>query len=120
MEYYKDVIILLLIVVPYWVFVKDTYISRNRETFRKALRGIAVGWVMVVVSAAIIMGVDYLLASSDYETQQITNGAGDRLLFAALLGWVFPAFVVFFAWLAHLGINKIRRRWFPHVVFKRF
>ena len=120
MGYYKDIIILLLIFVPYIIFVRNTYIGRDRETFKKALLSIAVGWAMVVASAALITGVDYFLADSEYDALQITNGAVDRLLFAALLGWVFPAVVIFFAWVIHLGINKIRRRWFPHIVFKRF
>ncbi len=120
MGYYKDIIILLLIVVPYIVFVRNTYIARNRETLKKALFSIAIGWAMVVASAVLITGVDYLLAESAYDASQITSGAIDRVLFAVLLGWVFPAVVVFFAWVIHLGINKIRRRWFPHIVFKRF
>ena len=120
MGYYKDIILLLLIFVPYIIFVRNTYIGKDRKTLKKALLSIAVGWAMVAVSSILIMGVDYLLADSEYDASQITSGASDRILFAILLGWVFPAVVVFFAWLVHLGINKIRRRWFPHIVFKRF
>lgn len=118
--YYKDIIVILLVVVPYLVFVRNTYIDRNRETLHKAILAVGVGWVMVITSAAIIMGVDYLLASTEYEIQRVTVGAMDRLVFAALLGWVFPAFVIFLAWVVHLGVHKIRRRWFAHVVFKHF
>ena len=120
MGYYKDIIILLLIFVPYIIFVRNTYIARDRETLKKALLSIAIGWVMVVVSAVLITGIDYLLANSEYDASQIASVAIDRVLFAVLLGWVFPAIVIFFAWVLHLGINKIRRRWFPHIVFKRF
>lgn len=119
-ESYKDIIVLLLIIVPYVVFIRNTYVDKNRETFNKAILAVAVGWALVVISAAVITGVDYLLASTEYETHRVVSGAVDRLIFAGLLGWVFPAFVIFFAWIAHLGIHKIRRRWFPHIVFKHF
>lgn len=120
MGYYKDIIILLLILVPYIIFVRNTYIARDRETLKKAVLSIVIGWAMVVASAALITGVDYLFANSEYDALRIASEAVDRLLFAVLLGWVFPAVVIFLAWVIHLGINKIRRRWFPHIVFKRF
>ena len=119
-EYYKNFIVLLLILVPYLVFIRGTYIDRNRATLNRALIAIGVGWVLVIVSSAIIMGVDYLFIATEFEKQQIISDVSDRLMFAAMLGWVFPALVIFFAWLIHLGINRIRRRWFPHLVFKRF
>ena len=119
-EYYKNLIVVLLILIPYIVFVRNTYIDKNRETLRKAILAVGIGWALVVVSAAIIIGVDFLLASTEYESQRVTVDVVDRLIFAALLGWAFPGFVILFAWLMHLGIHKIRRRWFAHIVFKRF
>ena len=119
-EYYKNFIVLLLIFVPYLVFIRGTYIDRNRATLNRAFIAIGVGWVMVVVSSAIIMGVDYFFIATEFEKQQIISDISDRLMFAAMLGWVFPALVIFFAWIIHLGINQIRRRWFPHLILKRF
>ena len=119
-ELYKELILILLIAVPYLVFVWDHYVDRDARTLKRALKAIAIGWVMVVLSAAIIMGVDYLLAQTEYEMQKALALLSDRLLFAGLLGWIFPAMIVFIAWGVHLGIHKVRRRWFPHIVFKRF
>lgn len=119
-EHYKNLIVLLLIAVPYLVFVRGTYIDRNKATLIRAFIAIGVGWAMVVASSVIIMGVDYLFIATEFERQKIISDISGRLMFAAMLGWVFPALVIFFAWIIHLGINRIRRRWFPHVVFKRF
>ena len=120
-EYYKNFIVLLLIIVPYFVFIWDAYIDKDKATLRRAIIAVSVGWALVVASSVIIMGVDYLLAESAFDRRRITSVIADRLMFAAMLGWVFPALVVFFAWVTHLGINRIRRRWFPHLVFnKRF
>ena len=117
--YYKNIIVLLLIIVPYLVFIWNIYIDKDKATLKRAMLAIGVGWVMVVGSLLLITGIDYLLADSEYHVDRIVSGISDRLMFAAMLGWVFPALVVFIAWLLHLGINKLRRRWFPHLVFKR-
>ena len=108
---YKDIIILILIVVPYIVFVRNTIIDRSQETLRQALIAVGVGWALVVISSFIISGVDYLLASSEFQKQQITNNLLDKHMFAAVVGWVFPALVIFIAWLLHLLYNNLRRKW---------
>ena len=119
-EYYKNIIVLLLIIVPYLVFIWDTYVDKDKTTLRRAIIAVGVGWALVVASSIIIMEIDYLLAESIFDKQRITSMVADRIMFAAMFGWVFPALVVFLAWAMHLGINRVRRRWFPHLVFKRF
>lgn len=101
------------------MFVWDAYIDKNRATLNRAIIAIGVGWALIIVSLFVITGVDYFLAESAFKSERIIGGLADRFMFAAMLGWAFPALVVFFAWLFHMGLNKIRRRWFPHLVFKR-
>jgi len=119
-EYYKDLIALMLIAVPYLIFVWGTHIDKSRATLNRAIFSIIIGWVLVVISSFVITGVDLLLAQTEYQSNRVTDGVVDRHIFALLLGWVFPALIVFLAWLSHLGLNKIRRRWFHGLSLKRF
>ena len=97
---------LVILVLPYFLFVFKNDFSSKKITFIRALISIFIGWGYVL-SYTLASHAIYFMSSYN-ETGAISYAGNDgaSLAFVSVFGWIIPAIVVSIAWILHAFFKK--------------
>ena len=94
------------LVLPALLFLVANSFKRTWHTLIRAAIAIGCGWAFVFSYAIAANTINLSLARTEAKLLMLSDADGAPLAFAATLGWVLPAVLVFATW----GIHSIKAK----------
>ena len=109
-HWYKDIIILFALVLPFSIIWFGNQFSSWRATLVRFIAAVLSVWLFVIITRYIVVYVDMRLAETQEQINEIADGDGAKNAFALLFGWVYGIVLSAFAWFIARVVFFVRRR----------